>query len=203
MSEPETRTELSLLRDDMNARFARMEELMQTGFARMDRHVEATHEGFARMDRHVEATHGGFARMDRHVEATHGGFARMEQHIEATHAGFARMDQHIEATHAAFARNDRYMELQQAQHLELRAALQNLRGEVQELTRRVDRVEERLIAMQSEVGATRDWAVREFADVRLEIRRLRLDLVERDEAVRGEVDTLDQRVARLERRLAE
>jgi polyhydroxyalkanoate synthesis regulator phasin len=117
-------------------------------------------------------------------------------------AGFARMDRHIEATHAAFVRIDRFFEMQQAQHLELRADVQGLRTEVQELTRRVDRVEERLIAMQSEVGAMRDWAVREFADVRLEIRRLRLDLVDCDE-LGAEVDALSERVDRLERGLAD
>jgi chromosome segregation ATPase len=193
MSETDLRTELTLLGETMEARFARMEAIVQGGFARMDHHIEATHRGFARLDDHIEATHRGFARLDHHIEATHGGFARLDHHIEATHGSFARVD---ETMQAGFARVDHYFELQQAQHLELRA-------DVQELTRRMDRVEERLDSLQGTVGALRDWAAREFADVRREIRRLRHEIVERDDALHGDVDDLSERVTRLEQRLAE
>jgi chromosome segregation ATPase len=176
MSETDLRTELTLLGETMQARFARMEAIVQAGFARMDRHIEATHGGFARVDESMQA-----------------GFARLDHHIEATHRGFARVD---ESMQAGFARVDHYFELQQAQHLELRA-------DVQELTRRMDRVEERLDSLQGTVGALRDWAAREFADVRREIRRLRHEIVERDDALHGDVDDLSERVTRLEQRLAE
>jgi chromosome segregation ATPase len=112
-----------------------------------------------------------------------------------------------DTVHAGFARMDRYFELQQAQFLEwrteLRGEVQELRGEVQELARRVDRIEGRLAALQHQVGALRDWAAREFADVRLELRRLREQVEERDDALRRDVEALTQRVDSLERRLAE
>jgi predicted nucleic acid-binding Zn-ribbon protein len=158
MSETDLRTELTLLGETMDARFARMEALM--------------HAGFARMDQHIEATHGRFAHVD-----------------ESMHAGFACVAH--------------WFELQQAQHLELRTEVQSLRAEVRALTQRVDRVEERLASLQSDVGALRDWATREFADVRTEIRRLRYAVVERNDALHGDMDDLSGRVTRLEQRLAE
>jgi polyhydroxyalkanoate synthesis regulator phasin len=102
-----------------------------------------------------------------------------------------------------FARIDHYFELQQAQHLELRGDVQELRAEIQQLNRRVDRIEERLTALEHEFRSFRDWAAGEFGDVRLELRRLRQDVVDRDDALRRDVDALSQRVDRLERRLAE
>jgi chromosome segregation ATPase len=118
-----------------------------------------------------------------------------------------------ETVHAGFARMDRYFELQQEQHVELRGQVQELRADVQELradvqelraqvealTRRVDAIEVRLTSLEHEVRSLRDWTTREFADVRLELRRLRQDVVGRDESLRDEVETLTQRVARLER----
>jgi chromosome segregation ATPase len=122
--------------------------------------------------------------------------------------------------HAGFARMDRYFELQQEQHVELRGQVQELRADVQELradvqelradvqelraqlealARRVDAIEVRLTSLEHEVRSLRDWTTREFADVRLELRRLRQDVVGRDESLRDEVETLTQRVARLER----
>jgi chromosome segregation ATPase len=138
-----------------------------------------------------------------------------------------------ETVHAGFARMDRYFELRQAQHLELRGEVQELRGEVQELrgevqelrgevqelrgllvalSERVDRIESRLAGLEetvqrleADVRALHDWAAREFAGVRLELRKLRRDAAARaaegDAALRGEIDALAVRVARLERRL--
>jgi outer membrane murein-binding lipoprotein Lpp len=80
--------------------------------------------------------------------------------------------------HAGFARMDRYFELGYAQHVELcgevqelrgemqelrgtvqdlRGAVQDLRGTVHELARRVDRLEDGLAAVASQVSALRDW----------------------------------------------
>jgi chromosome segregation ATPase len=115
-----------------------------------------------------------------------------------------------ETVHAGFARMDRYFELQQEQHVELRGQVQELRADVQELraqvealTRRVDAIEVRLTSLEHEVRSLRDWTTREFADVRLELRRLRQDVVGRDESLRHEVETLSQRVARLEQEWSE
>lgn len=119
-----------------------------------------------------------------------------------------------DTVHAGFARIDRYFELQQAQHLGLSDKVDNLGhrvdglsdkvdnliAEVRDLNRRVDRVEERLTGLEHSVRAVRDWAAGEFADVRLELRRLRQDVVDRDAALRGDVVALRERVDRLERR---
>jgi chromosome segregation ATPase len=131
-----------------------------------------------------------------------------------------------DVVHDGFARMDRYFELQQKQYLDLRAELrgdiQDLRGDVQALTRRVDGVENRMAGMEDrmsgledrmsgldkrlgglehEVRALRDWATREITDVRLELRRLGEAVLE-GAKVRKDVAALDERVTRLEVRLA-
>jgi predicted nucleic acid-binding Zn-ribbon protein len=98
-----------------------------------------------------------------------------------------------------------------------------LRDEIRELTRRVDLLEQRIGGLEERVGdleervggleermgglehqvrSLRDWATREFADLRLETRRLREAVQESDEA-RRQLNVLDERVTRLERRLAD
>jgi SMC interacting uncharacterized protein involved in chromosome segregation len=113
---------------------------------------------------------------------------------------------------SGFARMERYFELQQAQHLELRGEMQGLRGEMQELrgevrelrrlllalTARVDALELRLAAVESEVRSLRDWATREFAEIRGELRLLRREAADRDLVIRRDIDALDARVTRLE-----
>jgi SMC interacting uncharacterized protein involved in chromosome segregation len=71
-----------------------------------------------------------------------------------------------DTVHDGFTRMDRYFELQQEQHLTLRADVQELRVEVRELTRRVDRIEVRLTSVEHEVRAFRDGSAREFSDIR-------------------------------------
>jgi chromosome segregation ATPase len=102
---------------------------------------------------------------------------------------------------------DRYFELMQAQHVQLRGEVQEVRTLLIGLTARVDRieerltgVEERLTGLETEVLSLRDWATREFADVRNEIRLLRQATEERDESLRRDIDALDARVTRLEQR---
>jgi SMC interacting uncharacterized protein involved in chromosome segregation len=106
-----------------------------------------------------------------------------------------------ETVHAGFARMDRYFELQQAQHLELRGEVQELRDQVLALTLRLDRIEQRLTALENEVRTLRDWVTRELAEVRGEIRLLRREAAERDAGLRGEIAALGARVTELERRL--
>jgi predicted RNase H-like nuclease (RuvC/YqgF family) len=111
---------------------------------------------------------------------------------------------------AGFTRVDRYFELQQAQHLELRGEVRELRDMLLALTRRVHRIEVRLAGLEevvqrldSEVRALRDWASREFAEVRNELRQLRREAGGRDAALRRDVDALAARIDRLEKRLEE
>jgi predicted nucleic acid-binding Zn-ribbon protein len=100
---------------------------------------------------------------------------------------------------AGFARADRYFELQQAQHVELRGEVEELRDLLLALTARVDRLEARVAGLESELRAFRDWTSRELMDIRRELRLLREAAEERDE-LRREVDALDVRVTRLEQR---
>jgi chromosome segregation ATPase len=134
-----------------------------------------------------------------------------------------------EAMTDGFARVDSYFELQQGQHVELRGDVNGIRGEVRELRDdvrevreevrelramvevlidRVDRIESRLRTLEqtvqrldSEVRALRDWATREFAEVRSELRQLRPEVASGDATLRRDVDALLARVDRLEERL--
>ena len=108
-----------------------------------------------------------------------------------------------EAVQAGFARADRYFELQQAQYVELRTDVNGLRAEVRASALRLDRIEERLTSVEHQVANLRDWAAREFSDLRLEVRRLREDVVARNESLQAEVDGLSARVTLLERHCAE
>jgi chromosome segregation ATPase len=120
---------------------------------------------------------------------------------------------------AGFARMDRYFELQQAQHVELRGEVRELRAVVVVLTERVGRLEERVAAIEERLGgvegrlggvegrlqglenqvrAFRDWTAAELADVRRELRLLRTAAEDREE-VRRDVAALDTRVRRLEK----
>jgi predicted nucleic acid-binding Zn-ribbon protein len=100
---------------------------------------------------------------------------------------------------AGFARVDGYFELQQAQHVELRGEVQELRDLLLALTARVDRLEARVAGLENELRAFRDWTSRELMDIRRELRLLREAAEERNE-LRREVDALDERVTRLEQR---
>jgi predicted nuclease with TOPRIM domain len=127
-----------------------------------------------------------------------------------------------EAMTAGFARVDSYFELQQAQHVELRGDVNGIRGDlnelrdevrelramVEDLIDRVDRIEARMGTLEltvqrldSEVRALRDWATREFAEVRSELRQLRPEAGTGDATLRRDVDALLARVDRLEERL--
>jgi archaellum component FlaC len=126
-----------------------------------------------------------------------------------------------DTVHAGFARMDRYIELSQAQYLELRGEVRELRNLLIALTGRVDRievrlggvekqlggveerlggVEERLDGLENQVRQFRDWVTRELADVRHEIRLLRQVTEESNTELRRVIDALDARVTRLEQR---
>jgi chromosome segregation ATPase len=123
---------------------------------------------------------------------------------------------------AGFARVDAHFELQQGQHLELRGDVNDLRGNVNDLRGdvnelramvgalidRVDRIEIRMGTLEqtvqrldNEVRALRDWATREFAEVRSELRQMRHEARNGDATLRRDVDALLARVDRLEERL--
>jgi predicted nuclease with TOPRIM domain len=127
-----------------------------------------------------------------------------------------------EAMTAGFARVDSYFELQQAQHVELRGDVNGIRGDLNELRDevrelramvevlidRVDRIEVRLGTLEqtvqrldNEVRALRDWATREFAEVRSELRQMRHEVARGDATLRRDVDALLARMDRLEERL--
>jgi chromosome segregation ATPase len=110
---------------------------------------------------------------------------------ETMTAGFAYM-------HEGFARMDRYFELQQAQHVELRGEVGELRGMLIVLTARVVTIEVRLDRLENQVGAFRDWVAGELVDIRRELRQLRAAAEEREE-FRRDVAALDVRVTRLEK----
>jgi chromosome segregation ATPase len=112
-----------------------------------------------------------------------------------------------DTVHAGFARMDHYFELSQAQYLELRGEVRELRDLLIALTSRVDRiearlgrVEERLDGLENQLRQFRDWATRELADVRHEIRLLRQVTEESNTELRRDIDALDARVTRLEQR---
>ncbi|CAN5701299.1 hypothetical protein BH23GEM9_BH23GEM9_19990 [soil metagenome] len=109
-----------------------------------------------------------------------------------------------------FARMSHYFELQQAQHLELRGEVQELRDLLLALTSRVDRIEIRLTRvdeavqrLDGELRALRDWVTREFAEVRRELRQIRIEAAGRDAKLRHDLDALTARVDRLEARWEE
>jgi polyhydroxyalkanoate synthesis regulator phasin len=131
-----------------------------------------------------------------------------------------------EAMTTGFARVDAYFELQHGQHLQLRGDVNELRGDVNELRGdvndllndlrvmvgalidRVDRIEIRMETLEqtvqrldNEVRALRDWATREFAEVRSELRQMRHEAGNGDATLRRDVDALLARVDRLEERL--
>jgi chromosome segregation ATPase len=119
-----------------------------------------------------------------------------------------------DTVHAGFARMDRYFELSQAQYLELRGEVRELRNLLIALTSRVDRIEARLDGLEKRLGGLekrfggleeqvrqfRDWVTRELADVRHELRLLRQATEEPTEELRRDIDALDARVTRLEQR---
>jgi chromosome segregation ATPase len=147
------------------------------------------------------------------------GFAALR---ESMTAGFARVDHFLELQQVQHLDLRGEVQDLRGDVQELRGDVQELRGEVQELRGevrelramllvlidRVDRIEIRLATLDetvqrldSEVRSLRDWATREFAEVRGELRRMRSEAAGRDEALRRDVDALTARVDRLERRL--
>ena len=133
-----------------------------------------------------------------------------------------------EIVRTGFARNDRYFELMQAQHLELRdevgelrsdvrGDIDGLRGEISglrgeigglrremvELRATVDGLADRVATLEQEFRAFRDWATRELADIRRELREVRTLLETGYTELRRDVDDLSARVARLEAQLSD
>ena len=69
-------------------------------------------------------------------------------------------------------------------------------GRLDSLTVRVDRLEQEMGALRYEFSSFRDWATREFAEIRGELRALR----QVGEAQSAEIQQLSARVDRLEHR---
>jgi chromosome segregation ATPase len=119
-----------------------------------------------------------------------------------------------EMVRTGFARNDRYFELMQAQHLELRDEVRGdiaeVRGDIAELRREmvelratVDGLADRVATLEQEFRAFRDWATRELADVRRELREVRALLETGYTELRRDVNDLSARVARLESQIGD
>lgn len=110
-----------------------------------------------------------------------------------------------ETVRTGFARMDRYFELQQAHHVafraEMRGELSEVRAELAELRSRLDALSERVDRIETEVRSFRDWATREFADLRREIRTLERSTPTYHTEMRRDLDQLRGRVDRLEQRL--
>jgi outer membrane murein-binding lipoprotein Lpp len=145
-------------------------------------------------------TEMGALRSDMNAEI---GGLRSEMHTEI---GALRSDMNsgmsalADVMIAGFGRVDRFIELQQAQHLDLSAQVQQLHGMVLALTERVDRLEARMTSLENDVRALRDWATHEFAAVRSELRQLGRESAARDQQLRAEMNALSARVDKLEQR---
>jgi predicted RNase H-like nuclease (RuvC/YqgF family) len=65
---------------------------------------------------------------------------------------------------------------------------------------RLTSLESTVQRLDSELRSVRDWATREFAEIRSELRQVR-ETVEKDASLRRDVRALETRVDHLERRL--
>jgi chromosome segregation ATPase len=128
-----------------------------------------------------ETVHAGFARVDHYFELLQGHFVELRNTLIALSARVDRVEQRLSA---------------------LEEKVGGLEEKVGGLEKKVGGLEKKVGGLQNEVRALRDWATRELADVRGELRRLRHAVEdEADSDLRRDVADLDARVTRLEGRL--
>jgi chromosome segregation ATPase len=134
-------------------------------------------------------------------DTVHAGFARMDRYFELQQAQFLGLDARVHSLDARVQSLDARVEALSGDVRELRGMLVALIARVDRIELRLTRLEESVQRLDGEVRSLRDWATREFADVRSELRLIRREAAERDAAVRRDVDALSARVDRLESRL--